>query len=115
MIAGLAQGSTLVLFTTPDIDEILSAMERYQASGFYGVPTLFEYLKEYEKTDRVNWKRLKLIVCGADTLHESTIDAWEKRTGSQIYEGYGLTETTSASHGSLFRGAPAQCQSGDHR
>ena len=100
MIAGLAQGATLVLFTTPDIDEILSAMERYQASGFYGVPTLFEYLKEYEKTDRVNWKRLKLIVCGADTLHESTIDAWEKRTGSQIYEGYGMTETTSASHGS---------------
>ncbi len=98
MLGGLAQGSTLVLFTTPDIDEILSAMERYQASGFYGVPTLFEYLKEYEKTDRVNWKRLKLIVCGADTLHESTIDAWEKRTGSKIYEGYGMTETTAVSH-----------------
>ena len=98
MMGGLAQGATLVLFTTPDIDEILSAMERYQASGFYGVPTLFEYLKEYEKTDRVNWKRLKLIVCGADTLHESTIDAWEKRTGSKIYEGYGMTETTAVSH-----------------
>jgi len=100
MIAGLAYGATLVLFTTPDIDEILSAMERYQASGFYGVPTLFEYLKEYEKTGRVNWKRLKLIVCGADTLHESTIDGWVKRTGSQILEGYGMTETTSASHSS---------------
>lgn len=98
MMGGLAQGATLVLFTTPDIDEILSAMERYQASGFYGVPTLFEYLKEYEKTYRVNWKRLKLIVCGADTLHESTIDAWEKRTGSIIYEGYGMTETTAVSH-----------------
>jgi long-chain acyl-CoA synthetase len=98
MMGGLAQGATLVLFTTPDIDEILSAMERYQASGFYGVPTLFEYLKEHEKTDRVNWKRLKLIVCGADTLHESTIDAWEKRTGSIIYEGYGMTETTAVSH-----------------
>lgn len=98
MISGLASGATLVLFTTPDIDEILSAMERYQASGFYGVPTLFEYLKEYEKTNRVNWKRLKLIVCGADTLHESTIDGWEKRTGAHILEGYGMTETTSASH-----------------
>lgn len=98
MMGGLAQGATLVLFTTPDIDEILSAMERYQASGFYGVPTLFEYLKEYEKTDRVNWKRLKLIVCGADTLHESTINAWERRTGSKIYEGYGMTETTAVSH-----------------
>jgi len=103
MIAGLASGATLVLFTTPDIDEILSAMERYQASAFYGVPTLFEYLKEYEKTNRVNWKRLKLIVCGADTLHESTIDGWGKRTGSQILEGYGMTETTSASHGSPMK------------
>lgn len=98
MLGGLAQGATLVLFTTPDIEEILSAMERHQASGFYGVPTLFEYLKEYEKTDRVNWKKLKLIACGADTLHESTVNAWEKRTGSKIFEGYGMTETTAVSH-----------------
>lgn len=100
MLGGLALGSALVLFTTPDIDEILSAIERYRASAFYGVPTMFEYLKEYERTDRVNWKRLKLIVCGADTLHESTIEAWERRTGSKIFEGYGMTETTAVSHGS---------------
>ena len=100
MLGSLCQGFTMVLFTTPDIDDILSAMERYQASAFYGVPTLFEYLKEYEKTDRVNWKRLKLIACGADTLHESTIEAWERRTGTKIFEGYGMTETTAISHGS---------------
>jgi long-chain acyl-CoA synthetase len=102
MLNGLVQGSTLVLFTTPDVDDILSAMERYQASAFYGVPTLFEYLKEYEKTDRVNWKRLKMIACGADTLHESTIKDWERRTESKILEGYGMTETTAVSHGSPF-------------
>jgi long-chain acyl-CoA synthetase len=100
MLESLVQGFTMVLFTTPDIDDILSAMERYQTSGFYGVPTLYEYLKEYEKTDRVNWKRLKLIACGADTLHESTIEAWEKRTGARIFEGYGMTETTGVSHSS---------------
>jgi long-chain acyl-CoA synthetase len=100
MLGGLTLGAALVLFTTPDIDDILWAVERYRASAFYGVPTLFEYLKDYEKTDRVNWKRLKLIVCGADTLHESTIDAWERRTGSKIFEGYGMTETTAVSHGS---------------
>lgn len=102
MLNGLVQGATIVLFTTPDIDDILTAMERYQASGFYGVPTLFEYLKEYEKTDRVNWKRLKLIACGADTLHESTIDEWERRTQSKILEGYGMTETTAVSHSTPF-------------
>src|SRR4030043_2224560 len=47
MLASLSQGFTMVLYTTPDIDDILSAMERYQASAFYGVPTMFEYLKEY--------------------------------------------------------------------
>jgi long-chain acyl-CoA synthetase len=102
MLNSLFQGATLVLFTTPDIDEILSAMERYQASGFYGVPTLFEYLKEYDKTDRVNWKRLKLIACGADTLHKSTIEEWERRTHSKILEGYGMTETTAVSHTTPF-------------
>ena len=102
MLNGLAQGATIVLFTTPDIDAILTAMERYQASGFFGVPTLFEYLKEYEKTDRVNWKRLKLIACGADTLHQSTIEEWERRTNSKILEGYGMTETTAVSHSTPY-------------
>jgi long-chain acyl-CoA synthetase len=102
MLNSLFQGATLVLFTTPDIDEILAAMDRYQASGFYGVPTLFEYLKEYEKTDRVNWKRLKLIACGADTLHKSTIEEWERRTNSKILEGYGMTETSAVSHTTPF-------------
>jgi long-chain acyl-CoA synthetase len=102
MLNSLLQGATVVLFTTPDTDEILNAVERYQASGFFGVPALFEYLKEYEKTDRVNWKRLKLIACGADTLHHTTIEGWEKRTGSKILEGYGMTETTAVSHGTPY-------------
>jgi len=102
MLNSLVQGFTMVLFTTPDMDDILSAIERYHASAFYGVPTLFEYLKEYDKTERVNWKRLKMIACGADTLHKSTIDEWERRTGAKILEGYGLTETTSLSHGNPF-------------
>jgi long-chain acyl-CoA synthetase len=102
MLNGLVQGFTLVLFTTPDIDAILSAMVRYKASGFYGVPTSFEYLKEYEKTDRVNWKGLKLVACGADTLHESTVSEWERRTGCRILEGYGMTETTAVSHSTPY-------------
>ncbi len=98
MLNTMLLGGTLILFTTPDIDDILFSMEKYQASTFFGVPTFFEYLKEYEKTDRVNWKRLKMITCGADTLHTTTLDGWTKRTGSVITEGYGMTETSGVSH-----------------
>ncbi|MBI5897440.1 MAG: AMP-binding protein, partial [Desulfobacterales bacterium] len=102
MLSGLTQGHTLVLFTTPDIEEILDAVDRYQASAFYGVPTLYEYLKEHEKTGRVNWKKLKIVVSGADTLHDSTAEGWERRTGIPILEGFGMTECTSISHGNPY-------------
>lgn len=92
MIGGLLQGATLIIFTSPAIDDILDAVERYQVTVFFGVPTMYEFLKEYDKTSRVNWRRLKLILCGADTLHARTAADWEKRTGSRITEGYGQTE-----------------------
>ena len=98
MLNGLMQGNLLVLFTTPDTEEILAAMERYKATVFYGVPTLYEYLKEHKDTDKADWRRLKLILSGADTLHESTMSGWAKRTGSCITEGYGLSETCATSH-----------------
>ncbi len=98
MLNGLCQGNLLVLFTNPDTEAILAAMERYQATVFYGVPTLYEYLKDHKDTDKVDWRRLKLIVSGADTLHESTMSGWTRRTGSRIIEGYGLSEVAAISH-----------------
>jgi long-chain acyl-CoA synthetase len=98
MLTSLFMSGTMILFTTPDIDDILYSVEKYQATVFFGVPTFFEYLKEYEKTDRVNWKRLKIIICGADTLHQTTLEDWTRRTGSEIIEGYGMTETSGVSH-----------------
>jgi long-chain acyl-CoA synthetase len=98
MLQGLCQGHLLVLFTTPDTEAILEAMERYRATVFYGVPTLYEYLKDHKDTNKADWKRLKIIVSGADTLHESTMQGWAKRTGSTITEGYGLSESCATSH-----------------
>jgi len=98
MLNSLCQGHLLVLFTSPDTEAIIAAMERYQATVFYGVPTLYEYLKDHKDTDKANWKRLKLILSGADTLHESTVNGWVRRTGSKIIEGYGMSETAAISH-----------------
>ncbi len=98
MLNGLTGGHTLVLFTAPDTEAILEAIAKYGVSVFYGVPTLYEYLKDHKDTGKVDWKRLKGIVCGADTLHESTAKDWTKRTGAAICEGYGLSETCATSH-----------------
>ncbi|MCX6009077.1 MAG: AMP-binding protein [Chloroflexi bacterium] len=95
MLGGLSEGYTLVIFTTPDLDDILNAMESYKATIFYSVPSLYEYLRDYHRTDRVNWKRIKVLISGADALLEDTSTGWEKRTGTKIHEGWGMTETSS--------------------
>jgi len=95
MTGSMSQGYTLVIFTTPDLDDILNAIESYGATIFYSVPALFEVLRDYHRTDRVNWKKLKVLVSGADALLEDTARGWEKRTGVKIHEGWGMTETTS--------------------
>jgi long-chain acyl-CoA synthetase len=95
MMGGMTEGYTSILITTPDPDDILSALENYKGTIFYSVPALFEYLKDYEKTDRVNWKKIKVLISGADALLEDTARGWEKRTGARIHEGWGMTETTS--------------------
>ncbi len=95
MMGGLTEGYTSILITTPDPDDILTAVDNFKGTIFYGVPSLYEYLKDYEKTNRVNWKKIKVLISGADALLEDTARGWEKRTNAPIHEGWGMTETTS--------------------
>jgi long-chain acyl-CoA synthetase len=98
MLSGAFHGGTAILFAKPELDEILDAIQEYNVTLFYGVPTLYKYLVDHPKTKRVNWKKIKYLFCGADTLHEATRKQWERITGREIREGYGLTETTAVSH-----------------
>jgi len=98
LLTGAFRGGTAILFPTPELNEILDAVQDCNITLFYGVPTLYKYLVDEPKTKRVNWKKIKYIVCGADTLHETTRKQWTRLTGREILEGYGLTETTAVSH-----------------
>jgi long-chain acyl-CoA synthetase len=88
-------GFTLVIIANPDLDEILNAMVKYKTSSFLGAPAIYESLKDYDRTNIVNWKKLKFIASSADALHEFTAKDWEARTGTQIHEYYGQTEQTA--------------------
>lgn len=98
LLNGILHGHTLVVITTPDPDEILNAISSYKATNFVGAPPIYEFLKDYEKTGRVNWKNLKIVVSGADALHEFTAKDWKARTGVAIHDTYGMTELTAVSH-----------------
>jgi long-chain acyl-CoA synthetase len=98
VMLSILQGYTIVIVTNPDIDDIIQYLIQYKASYFLGAPTMYEILKDHEKTDRVNWKKMKLIESGADSLHEDTARDWEERTGTKITEAYGMTEAVAVVH-----------------
>ncbi len=98
LFGGLLSGARLLVFSSVDPDWILEAMVRYRATHFYGVPSLYEVLKDHPRTYWVNWKALEVVLSGADTLHGPTAEAFAERSGREIAEGYGMTETTSVSH-----------------
>lgn len=98
VLDGILRGYTLLTVTTPDPDEILGLIVKYNIDFIGGAPALYEMLKDHKKTDRINWKRFRLIFSGADSLHKDTAVQWKARTGSELHEGYGQTEVTVVSH-----------------
>jgi long-chain acyl-CoA synthetase len=92
MQMGIFQGYTQVILNSPYIDEILRAIAAYEPSFFISVPAIYEALKGYRKTDRVNWKNLKMVISSGDTLHGATSRGWKSRTGVNVTELYGMTE-----------------------
>jgi long-chain acyl-CoA synthetase len=103
-IAGLLWGVTVpfvrgwkeVILTTPQIDDVIDSIVDYEVTWFVGAPSIFEILKDYEKTDKVKWKKLKWIASGADTLHESTARDWKAKTGVTLQNWWGSTEVVAA-------------------
>lgn len=98
LLGGAVRGGMSVVFARPDMDEILKVVDEYGVTMFYGVPTLYKYLTDHPKTKRVHWKKVKYLVCGADTLHKKTREDWIRETDKDILEGYGLTETSAVTH-----------------
>ncbi|UCH31054.1 MAG: long-chain fatty acid--CoA ligase [Candidatus Bathyarchaeota archaeon] len=98
MMTGAIRGGLGILFAKPDLESIISAMEKYNVTLFYGVPTLYKYFLDVKRARRFNWKKLKHIFCGADTLHKEVRKDWMRFMNKEIREGYGLTETTAVTH-----------------
>jgi len=96
ILNAIINGFTMVIFATPDMDKILSAIEDYEVSYVTGSPAFYEALRDYEKTDRVDWKAIKALNCGADALLDDTALGWERRTGTKLHDHWGMTEFTAA-------------------
>lgn len=88
-------GALNVLVPNPrDIPGLTDVISRTKPTLMTGVNTLFNALLNNADFCKLNFSQLKAAVAGAMALQSAVAQRWNEVTGSDIVEGYGLTETS---------------------
>ena len=84
----------LVIQSSFNLDMVLDAIERYKVTKFYAVPTV--YIRMLELPD-INERIKSVTYCfsAATSMAAEIVREWKDRTGLNIYECYGMTESSS--------------------
>ncbi|MEI7987493.1 MAG: long-chain fatty acid--CoA ligase [Chloroflexota bacterium] len=101
MMFALCTSSVMVMVPNPrDIKDLLKNLQKYRATVFPGVPTLFNAINHHPdvRSGKVNLRTLKACICGSAPLMRETKEDFEKYSGVRLMEGYGLSETPTATH-----------------
>jgi long-chain acyl-CoA synthetase len=98
MNSAVASASTMIIIPRFDIAEVLKSIEKYKATVFSGVTTLYAALLNHPDIGNYNLSSLKFCICGASALPPEIQKQFMDLTGSVLVEGYGLTEASPVTH-----------------
>ena len=94
-LAFMRYGASNILITNPrDIPTFIKTMKSEKFSIMTGVNTLYNALALHKDIKSVDFSHLKISVAGAMALQTAVKERWKTATGTDVIEGYGLTETS---------------------
>lgn len=110
MSGAIQNGMTLVLHPAFDERSILESIQKYGATLFEGVPTMFMFLLNYPELEQYDLSTLRCCTVGGQTMPKPKMEEVEARFGCPLIELWGMTElgglgTTFASNGPVKHGS----------
>ncbi|MFX1538195.1 MAG: long-chain fatty acid--CoA ligase, partial [Promethearchaeota archaeon] len=109
MNLSIKYGGLLVLMMDPREDKftkLLELLEKYKVQFFNAVPTLYMALLNHPNLGDYDLNNLRLSVSGAAPLPVTVLQEYERLTGANLSEGYGLTETSPVTHSNPLAATP---------
>ena len=95
---GLYVGATTVVLPRFDLEQTLQVIQDYRVTLGHFVPPIILALARHPAVDAYDLSSLKTIFSGAAPLGEHVQRECARRTGCYIKQGYGMTETSPATH-----------------
>jgi len=83
-----------VLLSWFDPEEVFRLIEKYQATNFIGVPTMYQILLHHPAAEKYDLSSLKKCSISAAPVSEELYKAFTTKFGCEMREGYGLTEAS---------------------
>ena len=77
-------------------------MAKYKWNFFAGLNTLFNALLNNEDFRDLDFSSVRLVMGGGMAVQKPVADRWKEITGTVIYEGYGLSETSPVATANRF-------------
>ncbi len=87
-------GAEIVMLPQFDAKTTLKTIDKEKPTMFAGVPTLYKALMDHPEVSKFDLSSLKICLSGGAGLPETTQKRWTKLTGTELTEGYGLSETS---------------------
>jgi long-chain acyl-CoA synthetase len=94
-LAYFEKGGLNILITDPrDTAGYIKEMAKWPFTALTGVNTLFQSLVRHPDFPRLDFSTLKVVSAGGMAMQEATAREWTRITGTNVIEGYGLSETS---------------------
>ncbi len=95
MLTFASLGGMNVLVPDPrDIRRLIATMQRTRITAMSGVNTLFNALANNREFATLDFADLKFAIGGGAAVQSSVAERWHAITGTELVEGYGLTEAS---------------------
>jgi long-chain acyl-CoA synthetase len=104
MNLSIYKGWTAILVPRPEPQAVMDIARKYRPTIFLAVPTIYVGIMALPEFGKTDLSFIKGFFSGAAPLLIETIEALKKATGASIVEGYGMTESTSITHMTPWRG-----------
>jgi long-chain acyl-CoA synthetase len=95
----LSRGWEMILLPRFDLTDVMETIRATRPTHFPGVPTMYVAVNNFPNAEAFGVDSIRLCNSGAAPMPLEVMEAFERRFGAKILEGYGLSEASPFTHG----------------